>query len=289
MRGSVMERYAELYDERLRYAYLAVLVCTAGMLVACAQPSGLSAGSGMQVAGVIPEFPPQWTDADAWELSWVSAGASGGPVEAGPGQVVELELPRGCEAAVVCRAVFGAERSLPYGAVWPQDLASDGTLVLSAAGGYAASLATVFYQAGVRYGGFDFQHFGLEAEARLDDPWDLDPAALAAVVAERRFRVDHLKAPLRVAVTVSGLPGPLVSDSPWGKPAVPDESGATSVELPLGTVRRWLGGGYVLCVAVSSRDGPAWTLSGPSGTQSGMRMTNELPEPSLLVTEASPP
>ncbi len=275
--------------------YMAALACTAVMLGACAQPPGLPSGSGMHVAVMIPAFPPHWTEAVAWELSWVSAGASGGPATVRPGQVVELVLPRGSEAAVVCRAVFGDDRSLPFGAVWPQGLASDGTLALDAAGGYAASLAAVFYQAGVRHGGFDFQHFGLEAEARLDDPWDLAPATLAVIVAERRFRVDHLKAPLRVAVSVSGLAGPLVSDSPWGKPAVPDESGATSVELPLGTVRRWLGGGYVLCVSVSSRDGPAWTLSGPSGTsglsgiQSGMRSTNELPEPSLLVTEASPP
>jgi len=202
---------------------------------------------------------------------------------------VELVLPRGSEAAVFCRAVFCTDRTLPYGAVWPQGLSSDGTLCLSAAGGYAASLAAVFYHSGLRYCGFDLQRFALEAEARLEDPWDLDPATLAVIVAERRFRVDHLNEPGRVAVTVSGLAGTLVSDSPWGKPAEPDETGAAIVELPLDTVRRWLGGGYVLSVGVSSRDGPAWTLSGPAGTQSGMRNTNELPEPSLLVTDASPP
>ena len=202
---------------------------------------------------------------------------------------MEFVLPRDSEAAVFCRAVFGAGRTLPYGAVWPQGLSVDGDLLLSAAGGYAAALAAVFYRAGLGCSGFDLQRLAIEAEARLDDPWDLDPATLAAIVAERRFRVDHLNAPGRVSVSVSGFPGTLVSDSPWGKPAVPDESGAAIVELPPDTVRRWLGGGYVLSVGVSTRDGPAWTLSGPEGVQSGMRMMNELPEPSLLVTDASPP
>jgi hypothetical protein len=243
----------------------------------------------MKVSVGVPALPPHWAEASAWEIFWVSAGASGGPTAASPGQVVELALPRGSEASVFCRAIFGASRSLPYGAVWPQGLSADGSLILGAAGGYAASLAAVFYRAGLRYCGFDLQRFALEAETRLADPWDLDPATLAVIVAERRFRVDHLNAPVRVAVTVSGLAGTLVADSPWGKPAVPDESGAAIVELPLNRVRRWLGGGYVLCVEVSSRDGPVWTLSGPEGIQSGMRMMNELPEPSLLVTDASPP
>lgn len=258
-------------------------------LSACGLPSGLPVGAGMKVMVRTPCFPKFWLEATAWELSWESAVASGETTLAAPGQVVELVLPRGIEAAVFCRAVFGADRSLPYGAVWPQGLSSDGSLMLSSAGGFAASLAANLYRAGLWQSGFDFQRFAVAAEDRLDDPWDIDPAILAVVVAERRFRLEHLNAPDTVAVTVSWLPGVLVPDSPWGKPAVPDETGATVVELPLDTVRRWLGGGYVLTVEVTSRDGPAWTLSGPSGIQSGMRMTNELPEPSLLVTEASPP
>lgn len=277
----------------LWYVFMATIVSTVGLLGSCALPSGpatgLPAGFGMKVTVVLPGFPPPWTEADAWELSWESAAAAGGPALVVPGQVVELVLPRGSEAAVLCRAVFGADRSLPYGAVWPQGLSSEGDLPLSAAGGYAAGLAAVFYHAGMGHSGFDFQRFALEAGARLDDPWDLDPATLAVIVSERRFRVDHLNAPGRVAVSVSGLPGPLVSDSPWGQPAVPDESGAAIVEVPPGTVRRWLGGGYVLSVGVSSRDGPAWTLSGPAGFQSGIRITKTLPKPSLLVTDASPP
>lgn len=252
-------------------------------------PQDVPVGAGMNVAVVLPDVPPQWSEAVAWELTWISAGTSGGPIRARPGQAVELALPRGAEAAVFCRAAFGAYRSLPYGAVWPQGLSADGSLFPGAAGGYAASLASVFYRAGMRYGGLDFQRFALEAESRLPDPWDLDPASLAVIAAERRFRADHLNAPERVAVTITGLPRPLVSDSPWGTPAVPDASGAAVVELPLDTVRRWLGGGYVLQVEASSRDGPAWTLSGPSGVQRGMRMTNELPEPSRLETDASPP
>jgi len=273
-----------------------VLVFAAGLLGACASPEGLAAGAGMKVVLVVPAFPQCWAQADAWELSWVSATASSGPATAAPGQTVELVLPRGSEAAVFCRAAFGASRTLPYGAVWPQGLSADGDLPLSAAGGYAASLAAVFYNAGLWHCGIDLEHLAKEADARLDDPWDLDPAGLAVIVAERRFRVDHLKAEGRVAVTVTGLPVALmglpmvlVPDSPWGRPAMLDASGATIVELPARRVRRWLGGGYELCVLVSSRDGPAWTLSAPDGSQRGMRMTNELPEPSLLVTDASPP
>jgi len=281
---------------RIKHGTAAMLVFAAGVQWACTLPEGLAVVSGMKVSVVVPAFPQCWAQADAWELSWVSATASGGPAAAVPGQTVELVLPRGSEAAVFCRAAFGASRTLPYGAVWPQGLTADGALDLSAAGGYAASLAAVFYNAGLWHCGFDLEHLAEEAEARLDDPWDLDPAGLAVIVAGRRFRVDHLKAEDRVAVTVTGLPAALmglpmmlVPDSPWGRPAMLDASGATIVELPARRVRRWLGGGYELCVLVSSMDGPAWTLSAPDGGQRGMRMTNELPEPSLLVTDASPP
>ncbi len=268
---------------------IATAALAAGLLGACDSPEGLPAGYGLRVSVLVPEFPPQWAEADAWELSWVSAAATGGPVLAAPGQELRLVLPRGGEAAVFCRAVFGSGRTLPYGATWPQGLSADGALRLSAAGGYAASFAAVFYAAGLWRCDFDLQRLALEAEARLADAWDLDPSALAVVAAERRFRSEHLNALDRVAVTVSGLAGTLVPDSPWGKPAAPDEAGVAIVELPPGRVRRWLGGGYELCVSVSSLDGAAWTLSGPEERPSGMRMKNELPEPSLLVTEASPP
>lgn len=277
------------YIARCFLLNIASAALVVGLLGACDSPEGLPAGYGMKISVLVPEFPPQWSEADAWELSWVSAAASGGPVLAAPGQEARLVLPRGDEAAVFCRAVFGSGRTLPYGAAWPQGLSADGTLRLSAGGGYAASLAAVFYNAGLRRCGFDLQRFAFEAEDRLADAWDLDPAALAVVAAERRFRSEHLNAPDRAAVTVGGLAEALVPDSPWGKPAVPDEAGTAIVELPPGRVRRWLGGGYELCVSVSLLDGAAWTLSGPGGRPSGMRMTKELPEPSLLVTEASPP
>jgi len=243
----------------------------------------------MAVTVVVPGLPLPWAAAEAWEVSWESSGGSGGPVRAAPGQTLVLALPRCDEAAVFCRAVFGAGRSLPYGAAWPQDLAGDGTLRPSAAGGYAASLAAAFYRAGYRACGFNLQRFATEAEGRLADPWDLAPESLAVVAAERRFRLDHLKVPETVAVAVTGLTAALAPDSPWGRAVVPDSAGNASVELPVGRVRRWLGGGTVLTVSVSPVYGSAWTLAGPDRASSGILMTNELPEPSLLVTDASPP
>jgi len=243
----------------------------------------------MPVAVFLPEFPLAWAGADAWELSWVADGVSGGPVRAKPGETAVLGLPRGREAAVSCRAVFGDELTLPYGAVWPQWLFDDMMVRLTAAGGYAATLAAALYRAGYRACAFDLPRFALEAEERLADPWDVDPATLAVIVAERRFRSDHLNDREREVVVVTGLPGTLAPDSPWGSVVVPDDTGAAIVEVSLDRVRRWMGGGYELTVCVSSGEGPAWTLSGPEGLRSGSLSVNALPEPSRLETDASPP
>ncbi|MBN2873455.1 MAG: hypothetical protein JXM71_00035, partial [Spirochaetales bacterium] len=152
----------------------------------------------MLVSVVLPVFPETWATADAWELCWVSRDDSGGPIRALPGSTVALALPRYGEAAVLCKAVFGAHRSLPYGAAWPQSLGEDGCLRPDAAGGYAASLALVFYRAGRLSCPLDLGRFASEASTRLADAWDLDPATFAPIVDERRFRADHLRQPGRV-------------------------------------------------------------------------------------------
>ena len=243
----------------------------------------------MRVAVEVPDFPPVWAAAEAWELSWVSSDESGDAVRAMPGRTVTLDLPRGKDAAIRCAAVFGRIRTLPYGAAWPQGLSGDGVLRPSAAGGYAAALAETLLRAGCGRCPIDLPRFADEAESRLGDPWDVDPVMLAPAVAGRGFRVDYLRAPARASAVVSGLPAPLAPDSPWGAPAVPDGTGTAVVELAVGRVRRWMGGGYELAALASPEFGAVWTLSGPSGDQSGTRMTKVLPAPSLLDTDASPP
>ncbi len=218
---------------------------------------------GMPVQVVLPDLPSAWADAQGWELSWLSFDDSGGPVRAAPGSALELRLPRGGEAAVLCRAVYGNARTLPYGAPWPQGLSDDGLLGLDAAGGYAASLAAAFYKAGYGTCPLDLPRFAREAEARLADPWDVDPASFSPVVAGLLFRVDYLRTPVRGQATVGGVPCTLAPDSPWGRRAVPDGSGNVALELAPGRVRRWIGGGYELAVSISTSGDVAWTLAGP--------------------------
>ena len=218
---------------------------------------------GMTVPVVLPDLPPAWADADGWELSWLSSDGSGGPVRAAPGSALELRLPRGGEAAVLCRAVYGNSMTLPYGAPWPQGLPDDGTLRPSAAGGYAASLAAAFYRAGCETCPLDLPRLAREAEARLADPWDIDPASLSPFVAGQHFRVDYLRAPARVQAAIGGVARALAPDSPWGRGAVPDGSGNVTLELAPGRVRRWMGGGYELAVSISSLGDVVWTLAGP--------------------------
>jgi hypothetical protein len=130
-----------------------------------------------------------------------------------------------------------------------------------AAGGYACALAAVLYRGGATHAGFDLPRFARESEARLADPWDVDPGSFASVVLEARFRADHLNAPGRVAVELTGIPCALSSDSPWGTAIEPDGLGAATAYIAPGRVHRWLGGGYLLSVYLSASGEAAWTLS----------------------------
>ncbi len=256
------------------------------LLPSCSAAAGPGPDASMHVAIELPEFPAVWSKADAWELSWVSSDGTGSELDLAPGAVADVRLPRLREAALLCSARFGNSRSLPYGAVWPLDWRPDGTVSVSAIGGYAAALAAVLYRAGCTCCGLDLRRFAQEAAARLADPWDVDPAALAPVAAERRFSVDYLRQPAMVEVAVDGIGCAMVPDSPWSAVVVPDGSGHALVRVACGGIRRWYGGGYELVVGVSVSGVPSWTL-GPDS--SGMPMQKVLPEPSMLVTEASPP
>lgn len=256
------------------------------LLPSCSAATVLGAEACMHAAVEVPEFPAVWSTADAWELSWVSADGAGAAMMLAPGSVADIRLPRLAEAALLCSARFGSSRSLPYGAIWPLDRLPDGSLAVTAIGGYAAALAAVLYRAGCTCCSLDLRRFVQEAAARLADPWDVDPAALAAVVAERRFSVEYLRPPPMVEVAVDGLDSPMAPDGPWSAAVVPDGSGHALVRVACGGVRRWFGGGYELVVGVSASGVASWTL-GPGC--SGKLMKKVLPDPSMLVTEASPP
>ncbi len=215
---------------------------------------------GMEVGIVVPELPAAWLGASGWEVSWISCDAGSEPLSAAPGTVVFLDLPRAREAAVFCSAVLGDGRSLPYGAPWPQGLAEDGMLHPSASGGYACELAAVLYECGAEHARFDLPRFAREAEARMADPWDIDPGSLAPLVVETRFRADYLEAPDPVAVTIHGIPCRMSPDSPWGTAIEADGSGSALVNLVPGRVSRWFGGGYALSACLSGSGEAAWTL-----------------------------
>lgn len=256
------------------------------LVSACSAAANIHGGSYMHAAVEVPALPACWADAEGWELSWVSATERGQPVPVSPGTTVDLWLPRLEEAAVLCRARFGPSRSLPFGALWPLDLGIDGTVQVGADGGYAAELAAALYRSGSSACRLDMRRFVAEALARLPDPWDVDPAGLAAIVADRGFSVGYLGQPAMVDVAIDGLERVLSPDGPWSTAAVPDDTGRTSVRVASGRIRRWFGGGYVLAVGVSASGLACWTL-GPA--DSGTAMENVLPEPSTLATEASPP
>ncbi|MDX9957450.1 MAG: hypothetical protein RBT68_03315 [Spirochaetia bacterium] len=233
----------------------------------------------LSVSVVMPELPPAWSGADGWELDWRSLSTVGEACMACPGDTLVLPLPRTGFAAVRCRPVFGSFRGQPYGAIWPLDSSGldsgtlgsgtlvsepESTLVLDAGSGLAAELAFRLYQGGWDAAGFNFRRFAEEAELRMADPWDSDLAAVAQAVAEGRFRADYLKTPARIPVWISGLPGDMASDSPWGKSIQPDAQGLASIEASPG-IHRWFGYAQELIVSVSSDGSAEWILRGADG------------------------
>lgn len=217
----------------------------------------------MNVPVLVPALPECWADAQGWELRWVARGLSGGPVMLAPETTIALDLPRGWEASLMCSAVYGDERSMPYGAPWPQWLSDDGLLRLDPEGGLAASLVAPLYRAGSPSCSLDLRRFTREAVSRLDDPWNLDFFLLSNVVAERRFRLDYLRLHPMVSVVLQNLPCAMISDSPWGSAIEPDIDGMAIVSIAPGRVRRWFGSGYTLALLASQTGSCSWTLSGP--------------------------
>jgi hypothetical protein len=228
----------------------------------------------LSVAVVMPDMPTAWSSADGWELEWRTRSTVGVAYLACPGDTVVLPLPRNAFAAVRCRPAFGSFRGQPYGAIWPQDSAGldsgilesapEGVLIPDAWGGLAAELAFRLYQGGWDAAGFNLRRFAEEAELRMTDPWDTDLTVLALAVAEGRFRADYLKTPASTTVLLWGLPGYMVSDSPWGKSIQPDAQGQASIAASAG-IHRWFGCAQELVVSVSSDGSAEWILRGADG------------------------
>lgn len=263
--------------------YAAAHIAAAALASSCG-----AALDSMDIEVALPPFPEAWRGAGSWELSWTSAAGSGGPWTLPPDSTALIALPRRSEAVILCRASIGGALTLPYGACWPQELTDDGTLYLSAAGGWAASAAARLYLAGMGECGLDIPRLAREVAERLDDPWDLDPASILPAVVDGRLRADHLKAPAYSPLELSGVPGPLSPDSPWGAPIEPDGEGRASVSLPIGSLRRWMGGGFELLAWAPEAGEAAYVVRG-SDPAAGTLIVNALPAPSRLSTEASPP
>ena len=247
---------------------------------------------GFPVTVIAPEFPAAWSGADAWELLCSGPGSTPRRARLLPGQRLGLVLSRTAPAAIECRPAFGRFLGLPLGSLWPLDAREDGSLAPDARGGYAAALAAALFRGGLDPG-FDLPRFAREAERRMADPWDRDPAGFAPEVAAGRFRADWLGQPERFAFTVGGLPCALAPDSPWGTALVPDPDGSATGSMAAG-VRRWMGGGYCLAVSMDGEGSFAWALAGPDPADgadpaAGTLTVKALPSPSRLSSDTRPP
>ncbi|HOX17111.1 MAG TPA: hypothetical protein PKW82_01530 [Spirochaetales bacterium] len=212
-------------------------------------------------------FPPGRADLVAPPLpeAWAAGGTvSGWKLEAdgfrawlAPGCTAEFEVGTAEVLPVFLRAaVAGNPLPLrPLGSVWPHCLAG-GTLAPSAAGGWAASVCAILAARDRRLAAsVDWSRLEREVSSRLPDPWTLEPALVAARLADGAFRVTDLDAPELFPVALAGLPGLFVDESPAGASLAPDADGKAVAYLPPG-VRRFLAPGLALTVSVD-REGRA--------------------------------
>jgi hypothetical protein len=252
--------------QRPRVARVLALALAALPFASCAL-----AGQSLAVDIRMPPFPDAWRLADFWELRVERGGLSSAPILARPGDAFSLSLPRGSPAYLYCSAAFGEKRSLPFGAVWPQQgLPSDTgppglALPLTAGGGFAAAFGALLDRGGIDAAGFNLDRFGREAEARVEDPWTLDVAALARSVAGGSFRADSLRESPETSAERLWLPlelagATLVPSSPWAEALSVAADG--SLTLPLCyRPRVYFVRGYELRAGLSPEGEPCWSLS----------------------------
>jgi len=209
----------------------------------------------------LPEFPEVWAGAEYWELGWETESGSSGKIAARAGTCVPLELPIRAHALVFARAVYGSFSTKPYGALWPQDLGSDGFLEPSAAGGWCASLALPLLRAGWDLHGFNWKRLSGELAGRLNDPWEIAPSSFCGTVLEGKFRSDYLREPgMKLETAISGIVQAMYPSSPWGQVLVPDTDGAVRCAVSPGSYV-WMNAGSCLRVSVSASGEASHTFS----------------------------
>lgn len=229
----------------------------------------------MAVALRLPPFPEAWASAEFWELRVEQGGQPSDPLVARPGDTVVLALPRRSNAFVYCAALLGGGKSLPFGAVWPQQgkaQAQGGhgaALSATASGGLAATFGALLERSGYAAGGFNLERFGLEAEARTEDPWTLDLAGLAQSVAGGSFRADSLRDSPEQALARLWLPlrlagAELLPSSPWAQALLVAADGSLDLELCY-KPRSLFGGGYEIRAGLSPEGEPCWSIKELSG------------------------
>ncbi|MBN1242761.1 MAG: hypothetical protein JXA15_08645 [Spirochaetales bacterium] len=231
-------------------------------IAACAVLAGCLLFPPERVALVAPPLPGTWA-ACGFVSGW-SLEAAGFRIRLAPDDCVEFEAGAGDVLPVFLRAaVAGNPLPLkPLGSVWPHCIAG-GTLQLSAAGGWAASVCAILASRDARLAAsVDWARLEREASSRLPDPWALEPGLVAARLADGAFRVTDLSAPELFPVAFADLPGAFIDESPAGASLAPDAGGRAMAHLAPG-VRRFLAPGYALEVSVDADGSFTTCLSVP--------------------------
>ncbi len=198
---------------------------------------------------VVEGIPPAWT---ALGLEWTLE-VDGRPVADGPEARFGLELVPGEASVVLVRPSVRGRPLEPFGARVPASAAAGGAAVLvcTPGGGFEGELALRLAAAGIDWRRFDFGRFGAELAARIADPWELDPARLAAAIACGNFRASLLDPPDRFRVSIACPEGTLVPASPFA-PSVALAGGVAELELGPGT-RSFFGASGSVEVSVDGR------------------------------------
>lgn len=147
---------------------------------------------------VIPEPPAAWPR-EALRLELANEDGAGRVtrlrVEAGT--TVRLPLGTGGRRAVLVEASLWNRPLRPAGAIWPDDLEvgddpSYPRLEASWREGWVASVLVRLRALGADQG-FDLERLRKEADARLRDPWVIEPEEVALAIASRRFSTNLLE------------------------------------------------------------------------------------------------
>lgn len=217
----------------------------------------------------LPFLPPAWARAFPDMRFRVEYEGEGGKVclEAGPGASILLSLPKGLAQRIVLHPVNGG-RELPLrpaAAFYPY-LASTsraGGIEIAASFelGFASAVASAIESAGARWDIIDYRRLAFEASRRVEDPWELDPLAIAEAALAGELRASLFAEGEKVGLDISGLRGALAPESPFGQGVVPSLEGCAHVSVG-SRPGLWMGAGQVLVAAVDGSGSAFYALSG---------------------------